>query len=134
MLGVREPEIYGRDTLDDIEARCRTHARALGLELAFRQSNHEGELATWIHEAREGADAVIINAAALTHTSLVLRDALALCDKPVIEVHLSNVFRREAFRHHSHISPVAHGVICGFGGDSYILALDAAARLVAPSA
>lgn len=125
MLGVREPEIYGSDTLADIETRCRAHAQSLGLTIDFRQSNIEGELVTWIQESRTTHQGVIINAAAFTHTSVALLDSLSLLDAPVIEVHLSNVFARESFRHHSYISPVAAGVICGFGWRSYMLALDA---------
>ena len=125
MLGVREPEIYGSDTLADIEGRCRDHAQSLGLTIDFRQSNIEGELVTWIQESRTTHQGVIINAAAFTHTSVALLDSLSLLDTPVIEVHLSNVFARESFRHHSYISPVAAGVICGFGWRSYTLALDA---------
>ncbi len=125
MLGVREPAIYGSDTLADIEARCHAHATALGLSVDFRQSNIEGELVTWIQDARTTHRGVIINAAAFTHTSVALLDALSLLDAPIIEVHLSNIFAREAFRHHSYISPVAAGVICGFGWRGYTLALDA---------
>ncbi len=130
MLGVREPELYGRESLDDIVAAARTHAEKLGLELDARQSNSEGELVTWVQEARAGHDGIIINAGALTHTSVALLDALGLAEKPVVEVHLSNIFAREAFRSHSYISPAASGVICGFGGQVYLLALDAIARLV----
>lgn len=125
MLGVREPEIYGPDMLTDIEARCRAHAKSLGLNIDFKQSNIEGELVTWIQDSRTTHQGVVINAAAFTHTSVALLDALSLLNTPVIEVHLSNVFAREAFRHHSYISPVAAGVICGFGWRSYTLALDA---------
>ena len=125
ILGVREPAIYGSDTLADIEARCHAHATALGLSVDFRQSNIEGELVTWIQDARTTHRGVIINAAAFTHTSVALLDALSLLDAPIIEVHLSNIFAREAFRHHSYISPVAAGVICGFGWRGYTLALDA---------
>lgn len=125
MLGVREPEIYGSDTLADIEARCRDHAKGLALSVDFRQSNVEGELVTWIQACRESHQGVIINAAAFTHTSVAILDALSLLDAPVIEVHLSNIFARESFRHHSYVSPVAAGVICGFGWRGYILALDA---------
>ena len=125
MLGVREPGIYGSDTLADIEVRCRAHAKSLGLNIDFKQSNIEGELVTWIQDARTTHAGIVINAAAFTHTSVALLDALSLLDAPVIEVHLSNVFARESFRHHSYISPVAAGVICGFGWRSYTLALDA---------
>ena len=125
MLGVREPEIYGRETLADIETRCREHASGRGYDIDFRQSNSEGELVGWIQEGRGTVAGIAINAAAYTHTSVALLDALTLLDVPVIEVHLSNVFARESFRHHSFISPVATGVICGFGSTSYLLALDA---------
>lgn len=131
MLGVREPEIYGSDTLADIEAACQEYAAKHGLALDFRQSNVEGELVTWIQEARESADAIVINAGAFTHTSVALLDALSIFDKPVIELHLSNVFAREAFRHRSYISPAASGIICGFGASGYELALDAVNRMLA---
>lgn len=125
MLGVREPAIYGSDTLSDIEQRCDTHAQTLGLSIDFRQSNIEGELVTWIQEARTACQGLIINAAAFTHTSVAILDALSLLEMPVIEVHLSNIFAREEFRHHSYVSAVAAGVICGFGWRGYTLALDA---------
>lgn len=125
MLGVREPEIYGSDTLADIEQRCRAHAQDLGLTVDFRQSNTEGELVTWIQDTRTTHRGVIINAAAYTHTSVALLDALSLLDTPVVEVHLSNIFAREPFRHHSYISAAAAGVICGFGWRGYTMALDA---------
>ena len=130
LLGTREPEIYGRTTLADIGAACELRAAVLGLAVDFRQSNHEGELVDWIQGARASHAAVIINAAAYTHTSVAILDALGALDVPVIEVHLSNIFRREAFRHHSYVSPVAHGVVCGFGGFGYEMALEAAARLI----
>jgi len=130
LLGVREPSIYGRDTLGDVEERCTARAAALGLEIDFRQSNHEGQLVDWIQEARESADGIILNAGALTHTSIALLDALSAADLPIIEVHLSNIFRRESFRHHSYVSLAANGVICGLGAQGYELALDAIARLV----
>lgn len=129
MLGLREPEIYGVDTLADIEAACRDRAASHGFDVVFRQTNVEGELVSLIQEARAEADGVILNAAAYTHTSIAIHDALAMLEVPVIEVHLSNVFKREAFRHHSYVSAHAAGVICGFGPDSYLLALDALARL-----
>ena len=125
MLGIREPSIYGSDTLDDIEHRCVAHAKAIGLSIDFRQSNIEGELVTWIQECRTTHQGVIINAAAFTHTSVALLDALSLLDTPIIEVHLSNIFARESFRHHSYVSSVAAGVICGFGWRGYTLALEA---------
>jgi len=130
LLGVREPSIYGRDTLGDVEERCTARAAALGLEIDFRQSNHEGQLVDWIQEARESADGIILNAGALTHTSVALLDALSAADLPVIEVHLSNIFRRESFRHHSYVSLAASGVICGLGAQGYELALDAIVSLI----
>lgn len=131
MLGVREPEIYGSDTLADIETGCQKHAATLGLAVDFRQSNNEGELVTWIQEARASMDALIINAGAFTHTSVALLDALTVFEKPVIELHLSNIYARESFRHRSYISPAASGIICGFGANGYELALDAVNRLLA---
>jgi len=130
LLGTREPEIYGRTTLAAIGTACERRAAVLGLAVDFRQSNHEGELVDWIQAARGTHAAVIINAAAYTHTSVAILDALSALAVPVIEVHLSNIFRRETFRHHSYISPVAHGVVCGFGGFGYEMALEAAARLI----
>jgi 3-dehydroquinate dehydratase-2 len=130
LLGVREPSIYGRDTLGDVEERCTARAAALGLEIDFRQSNHEGQLVDWIQEARESADGIILNAGALTHTSVALLDALSAADLPVIEVHLSNIFRRESFRHRSYVSLAANGVICGLGVQGYELALDAIVSLI----
>ncbi len=124
LLGTREPEIYGAETLADVETRCDSKALALGLSIEFRQTNLEGELVNWIHEARGKASGIIINAGAYTHTSVALHDALKAVGLPAIEVHLSNVYKRESFRHHSYISPVARGVICGFGVQSYELALD----------
>jgi 3-dehydroquinate dehydratase-2 len=130
LLGSREPEIYGHDTLDTIAAALDDQAQALGLEIDLRQSNHEGHLVDWLHEAgSRGVLAVILNAGALTHTSVALHDAIKAIPVPVIEVHLSNPHAREAFRHHSFISSVARGTICGFGAGSYRLALDAAAGL-----
>ena len=125
LLGLREPAIYGAATLKDVEARCHAHAASLKLAVDFRQSNIEGELVTWIHEARERASGVAINAGAYTHTSVALHDALKAADLPSVEVHLSNVYKREAFRHHSFIAPAVNGVICGFGVESYVLALSA---------
>ena len=129
MLGTRQPEIYGRETLAEIEALCREKANTLGAEIAFRQSNHEGVLIDWIHEARGTQDAIVINPAGLTHTSLSLMDALIACELPVIELHLSNPHRRESFRHDSYVSKVAAGLICGLGSHGYILAIEAAVRL-----
>ena len=130
LLGSREPEIYGYDTLDTIAVMLEDQASAMGLEIDLRQSNHEGHLVDWLHEAgSRRVLAVILNAGALTHTSIALHDAIKAITVPVIEVHLSNPHAREAFRHHSFISAVARGIICGFGAQSYALALDAAARL-----
>jgi len=130
MLGLREPEIYGRDTLDDVRVRVEARAATLGLAVAFRQSNHEGELIGWIQEAREAASGIILNAGSLTHTSIGILDALSAAELPVIEVHLSNIFRRETFRQHSYVSLAAKGVICGLGVPGYELALEAMAGLV----
>ena len=130
LLGVRDPSVYGRDTLGDIEERCAARAAALDLEIDFRQTNHEGQLVDWIQEARETAEGIILNAGALTHTSVAVLDALFAADLPVIEVHLSNIFRRESFRHHSYVSLAATGVICGLGAKGYELALDAIASLI----
>lgn len=130
LLGQREPEIYGRDTLADIEARAKARARALGLEIDFRQSNLEGELIGWVQEARSSASALIVNAAGLTHTSVALLDALQASELPIVEVHLSNIFRRDGFRHHSYVSLAATGVICGLGAQGYELALEAVRGLI----
>jgi len=130
LLGSREPEIYGRDTLGDIETRCREHAQKRGLAVDFRQSNHEGELVGWVQEARDRASGIIVNAAGYTTTSVALLDALLAVELPVVEVHLSNIFQRESFRQHSLISLAAKGVICGLGASGYLLALDALARLL----
>ncbi len=127
MLGTRQPEIYGSDTLADIESGCREKAAALGLEIEFFQSNHEGEIVTAIQQARGHFDAVVINPAAYSHTSVAIMDALQACGMPVVEVHLSNIHRREEFRHFSYVSKAADGVICGFGKQGYLLALEAAA-------
>ena len=133
LLGVRQPEIYGRETLADIEAACRRLGAELGLAIRFHQSNAEHELIDWIHEARTEAAGVVINPAAYTHTSVAIRDALAACDGvPIIEVHLSNVHAREAFRHHSYVSPIARAVIAGCGPQGYEFALMRLARLIAP--
>jgi len=129
MLGVRQPEIYGHETLADIEAACRKRGGELGLDIDFRQSNVEGELVTWIQEARGRVGGIVINAAAYTHTSVAILDALNLIDAPIIEVHLSNIYARDSFRHHSYISPVATGVICGLGSVGYLLALDAIGKI-----
>jgi 3-dehydroquinate dehydratase II len=134
LLGVREPQTDGRETLADIEESCLERAAALDLAVDFRQSNHEGQLVDWIQEARESADGIIINAGAYTHTSIAILDALRACELPIIEVHLSNIFSREPYRHHSYISAVARGMICGFGAQSYVLALDAIAYLLESAA
>lgn len=134
LLGTREPNIYGRTTLADIGEMAVAEATAHGYSVVFRQSNHEGELVEWIHEAREAAAGVIINAGAYTHTSVAIHDALRALDIPVIEVHLSNTFAREEFRHRSLISPVAKGLIVGFGANSYVLAVDAIASLIEEAA
>ena len=130
MLGLREPEIYGRETLADVQRRAEAHAKGLNLTIDFRQSNHEGELVGWIQDARDKASGIVLNAGALTHTSIALLDALNAAELPAVEVHLSNVFKRESFRHHSYISPAAVGVICGFGANSYLLALSALAGIL----
>ncbi|MFN5212334.1 type II 3-dehydroquinate dehydratase [Brevundimonas sp.] len=127
LLGTREPDVYGRDTLADVEALCR--AAAEGAEVVFRQSSEEGRLIDWLHEAGEKADAVVFNPAAYSHTSIALHDAIKALAIPVVECHLSNVAAREAFRHHSYVSPVAAGVVSGFGPFSYDLAVRAALRL-----
>jgi 3-dehydroquinate dehydratase-2 len=130
LLGVREPDVYGRDTLDDIAGALEDRARELGLGIEMRQSNHEGHLVDWLHEAQaSGAKAVILNAGGYTHTSVALHDAVKAISVPVIEVHLSNPQARERFRHRSMIAPVAAGTITGLGALGYQLALDAAARL-----
>lgn len=130
LLGLREPDIYGDDTLDDIAGMIEDRARDLRLAIDMRQSNHEGHIVDWLHEAqRENAKAVILNAGAYTHTSIAILDAMKAITTPVIEVHLSNPHARESFRHRSHISRAAKGTIAGFGALSYVLALEAAARL-----
>ncbi len=128
LLGTREPEVYGRDTLADIETRVRARADALGFDVDFRQSNHEGELVDWVQEAGKQAG-IVINPGAYTHTSVALRDAISAIPAPVIEVHLSNVHAREDFRRHSYISPVVRGVIAGLGPVGYELAVEALAGL-----
>ena len=130
LLGTREPDVYGHETMAEIEAACAERASALGLTVEFRQSNSEGELVDWIQEARNGYAGLIVNAGAYTHTSVALLDALLACDVPVIEVHLSNIFQRDDFRHHSYVSKAARGLICGFGGFGYEMALEAAARML----
>ena len=130
LLGKREPAIYGHETLADVEAECRATATHLGLQIEFRQSNAEFELISWIHEARERAGGMVINPAAFTHTSIAILDALKACEFPIIEVHISNVHRREAFRHHSYVSQAAAGVIAGCGTQGYLFALQRVARLI----
>ena len=123
LLGKRQPEIYGRETLADVEAECRRVGAELDLDIEFRQTNAEFQLIDWIHEAREAADAIVINPAAFTHTSVAVMDALAACTCPILEVHISSIHQREEFRHFSYVSRVAVGVICGFGTHGYPLAL-----------
>ncbi len=130
LLGKREPEIYGRATLDDIRALATRKAEALGLAIDFRQSNNEGEIVDWIQAAPETAAGIIINAGAFTHTSIAILDALLAVGLPVVEVHLSNIHRREPFRQRSYIARAAQGMICGFGPMGYALALEAMAGLV----
>lgn len=130
LLGVREPDIYGAETLEDIRGRCERRAAALGFEIVFRQSNHEGELIDWVQEAREKAAAVVINPAGYGHTSVALLDALKALSAPIVECHLSNPATRERYRHFTYVSQAAKGAICGFGAASYELAVEAAAGLV----
>lgn len=130
MLGLREPEIYGSDTLDDIAGMLEDRAQELGLEVDVRQSNHEGHLVDWLHEAHaSGVKAVLLNAGAYTHTSIAIHDAIKSITVPVIEVHLSNPHKREEFRHKSFVGMAAKGSVAGFGANSYVVALEAAARL-----
>ena len=130
LLGSREPELYGNETLADIEVKSIKRSDTLGLQVEFRQSNTEGQLVDWVHPARGTFDFLIVNAGAYTHTSVALLDALKSCNIPVIEVHLTNIQQREEFRQHSYISKVALGTICGFGGYGYELALEAAAMIL----
>jgi 3-dehydroquinate dehydratase-2 len=134
LLGEREPEIYGGNTLATIEDALRNRAAALGVSIDFRQTNHEGVLVDQIQEARHAASGLILNAGAYTHTSVAIHDALRALSLPIIEVHLSNIYKREAFRHHSYVSPAATGVICGLGAQGYGLALDAVAEILKASA
>lgn len=131
MLGLREPAVYGTDSLDDVRRKAEARAKAVGLTIDFRQSNIEGELVTWVQEARDKAAGIILNAGAYSHSSIALLDALQAAELPVIEVHLSNIFRREPYRQHSYISQGAKGVICGLGAKGYELALEAVADLLA---
>jgi len=128
LLGQRQPEVYGRTTLADIEALCQDRAKSLGLSIAFEQSNHEGVLIDLIHAAKNVHAGIILNAGALTHTSIALMDSIASVELPLVEVHLSNIHARETFRHKSYIAPVALGQICGFGPLGYLMALDALAE------
>lgn len=130
LLGTREPEIYGRDTLDDVRTRCEARAASRGVSVVFRQSNHEGVLIDWVHEARESASALIINPAGYGHTSIALLDALKTLSVPVIECHLSNPAAREDFRRHTYVSLAATGIVSGFGAASYELAIEAAFGLI----
>ena len=132
LLGKRQPEIYGHATLADVEAAVAALAATLGVEIAFRQSNHEGQLIDWIHEAREAAAGIIINAGAFTHTSIAILDALKTCACPIIEVHVSNVHQRESFRHRSYVSLAATAVMAGFGTHGYELALRHVVKLAGP--
>ena len=134
LLGKRQPDIYGHETLEDIEAGCEALAGELGLECQFAQSNHEGQLIDWIQAAREASAGIIINPGAFTHTSVAILDALNAFDGPVLEVHISNIHKREAFRHHSYVSLRADGVIAGFGAEGYSLALRRMATLLKASA
>jgi 3-dehydroquinate dehydratase-2 len=133
MLGLREPAVYGRESLADLKKRAETRAKSVGLTIDFRQSNSEAELIGWIQEARDKAGGIILNAGAFSHTSIAILDALQAAELPVIEVHLSNIFRREPYRQHSYVSLAAKGVICGLGGKGYELALEAMADTLAAS-
>lgn len=133
LLGIREPHLYGRATLEEVRARCETRARTLGHEIDFRQTNHEGHLIDWIQEARLAAAGLVINPAGYGHTSVALHDALKTLEIPIVECHLSNPAAREAFRHHSYVSLVAAGVICGLGPTGYELAIEAVCGLCALS-
>jgi len=131
LLGKRQPEIYGADTLEDIEAMCTEVGRGFGLVVQLMQSNYEGQLVDWIHEARDDAGGIIINPGAYTHTSVAILDALNAYDGPVLEVHISNIHKRESFRHHSYVSLRAEGVIAGFGVEGYALAMRRMGTLLA---
>lgn len=131
LLGLREPEIYGRETLADVEHMSAARAADLGLQAQFRQTNHEGQMIDWILEARSSAAGLIVNAGGWTHTSIAIMDALRACERPVIEVHLSNPYSREPFRHKSYVALAARGVICGLGAHGYVLAVEAVSRLIA---
>jgi len=129
LLGQREPETYGKTTMPEIEAKVRQRANSMGIDIDFRQSNSEGELVTWLQEARGRFDVIVLNAAAYTHTSIALRDAIVAVGVPTIEIHLSNIHAREDFRHRSLIAPVCKGQICGFGSYSYLLGFEAAVNI-----
>ncbi len=131
LLGTREPAIYGSTTLAELKAMCEARAESRGLEIFFNQSNSEAEIIGWIHDAINGAAGIIINPAAFTHTSLAILDALKMVGAPVIELHISNPHTRESFRHHSYVTIAATGLICGFGVNGYVLAIDAMADLLA---
>jgi 3-dehydroquinate dehydratase-2 len=134
LLGQRQPDIYGRNTLADVEVLCRRRAQRYGLEVTFRQSNHEGNIVDWLQEARHDACGVIINPGAFTHTSIAILDAIIAAELPVIEVHISNIHAREEFRRHSYVSTVAKAVICGFGVEGYGLAIDGLATFLGAKA
>jgi len=135
LLGTREPDVYGQATLADVEKLCRATADRFGWAIEFRQSNHEGELVDWIHEAaRAGAVGIVLNAGAYTHTSVAIHDAIAAIKLPVIEVHISNVFAREQMRHHSYVAPVAKASLCGFGIAGYALAINGLAAMTGAAA
>lgn len=131
LLGKRQPEIYGTDTLDDVAAKCAALAQSSGAQVDCRQTNHEGEMIDWIHEAREAAAAIVINPAAWSHTSVAVLDALNMYEGPVVEVHISNIHKREAFRHHSFVSQRADGVIAGCGVEGYVMAVGRILSLIA---
>jgi 3-dehydroquinate dehydratase-2 len=134
LLGTREPDVYGRTTLKDVEAMCRDAGRRHGFDIVFHQSNHEGALVDWVLEARaKGAAGIVINPAAYTHTSIAILDAVLAANIPTVEVHISNVHARDAFRRHSYISPAAKAVICGFGVNGYVLAIDGLAAVLTSS-
>lgn len=133
MLGLREPEVYGRFTLKDLEEACRSFGQGHGLSVTCKQSNYEGELVTWIQEARNEQDGIVINPGAYSHTSVAILDAIRASERPVIEVHLSNIHARESYRHHSYVSSAALGVICGLGPQGYDFALAALARHLQPT-
>ncbi|MEQ8510719.1 MAG: type II 3-dehydroquinate dehydratase [Rhodospirillaceae bacterium] len=130
LLGTREPDVYGHTTLADIENVTVTAGKTLEIDIVFRQSNEEGVIVNWVHEAQRDGHGLIINAAGYTHTSVAIMDALLATQIPIIEVHLSNIYKREEFRHHSYISKAANGVICGFGSQGYVLAVNAMAKLL----